>query len=97
MFVTWMNEGSTDVIVGTGFCGTAVTEKARPALVPPPGAGEDTEIAWAPAFDSRLLGTVAESSVGLMKVVASGEPSHRAFDAGTKPAPVNATVMLALP
>jgi hypothetical protein len=57
------------------------------ALVPPPGAGENTLTCAVPAVARSLPGIEACSSVLLTKVVARSAPFHRTTDAAANPPP----------
>src|SRR5262245_34726733 len=84
--------GERDVIVGTGFSVVGVTVNVTPALVPPPGVGEETATLCVPTLARSTAGITAPSWVEPMNVVVRGKPSQSACDEGTKPEPLSVIV-----
>src|SRR5262249_42812649 len=89
--------GVTVAKTGTGFWGTAMTVNVRLAVVPPPGAGDETAIACVPGLTMAAAGIDAARWLASTNVVARRLPSRSACDAGTKLDPVSVIAVTALP
>src|SRR5690606_15078293 len=74
-----------------------VTRKLITFDVPPPGAGDCTATATAPAAATSSAAIVARSSVADTYVVARAAPFHNTCDSGTNPWPVTVSVNCAPP
>ena len=66
-------------------------------LVPPPGAGFTTVMAWLPAAPSSALVSAAVRPVAPRYWVVRGLPSTSTVEAGTKPVPVTVRTKAPLP
>jgi hypothetical protein len=93
---TWVADGETVLIVGTG----AVTRKVWGAEVPPPGTPVTTVRVPVPGAVSCARGRTAVSTASLTTVVATGLPFHWTTEGLlllTKFVPVSVTVRSGLP
>jgi hypothetical protein len=75
----------------------AVMVNVRAALVPPPGAGENTVTVAVPAVVILVAGTMAVSEVELTKLVVSAVPFHLITELLIKLLPVAVNVNAGLP